>query len=369
MLQAVFTNKSLKARRAAIESYPVDANLNLAEGSPVALVSGTAVASVLSLTISGGTPTSGSVDLLMYGKKLTVAFNETASSLTGKLNALFGTGSFTVSGGALPGTALTLTPARNYAGLTPAVPLVTASSLSAGTLTPSLSTPGVPKGKIVGWNPAKLAAPTAALVTYSGTGSAGTWLAGTYSLQHTWETATGETLPSPAVNLTLTANQSLRIAAITAGNTPDQAVALNIYANGARIARIAVTTPGSAGNVVQTDIANVNGATGADGKRMPSENLAFTNSDGRQVFLGFLKQQTVTDEVGKAFHAAPQFVGDIGKSTVEVFVGGEFKMADLSFASGTIDEFVRQMNPRVLAGRIAVGDALIAFGPYGDDAR
>jgi hypothetical protein len=121
--------------------------------------------------------------------------------------------------------------------------------------------------------------------------------------------------------------------------------------------------------VVQADIANVNGATGADGKRMPSDNLAFTNSDGRQTFLGFLKQQTVTDEVGKAFHAAPQFVGDIGKSSVEVFVGGEFKMADLSFASGTIDEFVRQVNPRVLAGSIAAGDALIAFGPYGDDAR
>lgn len=96
---------------------------------------GTAVNEVQSLAITG-TPTGGSIRL-QYGTQVTaaIAYNAAAADVQAALEALssVGTGNVVGTGGALPGSAVTLTFGGELAGL--AVPLITvySNSLTGGT--------------------------------------------------------------------------------------------------------------------------------------------------------------------------------------------------------------------------------------------
>ena len=367
MLSTKYNNDIGHAIKEFSYGFAPDANLSLAKMSPVALITASSVNGVVTFSVSGGTPTSGSALFTWYGENLSIAFNETAASLNTKLRDILGAGNFTVSGGAWPGTGLVVTLVGNLAGLSAQTPALVSSTLSAGTAAGAVTATAVPSGKIVPWNPSKLANPAAAAVSYSGAGT-GTWVAGAYLVQHTWETAAGETLASPAKTVVLTANQNLRVAAITSGNTPDEAVALNVYVNGARVARIAVATPGTGGNVVQTDIADANGATGADGKRLPDASRAYLFNDGRQNITGFTKIAFGSNANGLVDHRTTQLAGKAGSQSVQVIVGGLLNQSDIVFSSGSLAEFLFQVAPRVF-GSTSAGTAEFAFGPYGEHAK
>lgn len=365
---AQFSNKFLNARNATSRGYKVDANLLLALALPVALITATSVNAVVTFSITSGSPTSGETQYTWYGKTLRVAWNETAATLNTKLREILGVGNYAVSGGALPGTALTVTLTGNLAGLSVQSPAqVGSTTLSAGTPSATVTTAAVPKDRIVPWDPSKLATPAAVVYTASGSGSA--WTAGSYTVQHTWETAAGESTPSPSAAVVLTAGQNIVVPIVNAAGTPDQALFMNVYVNGARVARIAVATPGAAGNVASTNITGPAALTGADGKRIPDFNRAYLFSDGRQNFLGFLHRGVGTNEKGEVLAQSAQFAGAIGNDRADVLVGGSFDQKDLNFVTGTLPEFLAQVNPRILRGSTAAGDAEFAFGPFSGDSR
>jgi hypothetical protein len=362
---ATFNNKTLAARNGSVRGYRIDALLALAMAVPVAVVSAASVNAVVTFAIGSGTPTSGATQYLWYGKTLVVNFNETAATLNVKLRDILGVGNYTVAGGPLPGTGLTVTLTGNFAGRSAQTPAqVGSTTLSAGTPSATVTTLAVPKDRIMAWDPSKLATPAAVVYTASGTGSA--WTAGSYTVQHTWETAAGESTPSPAAAVVLTAAQNIVVPVVNAAGTPDQALFMNVYVNGARVARIAVTTPGTAGNIATTNITGPAALSGADGKGVPDFNQAYLFADGRQNFLGFTKSAFETDANG---NLKTQFAGKLGLDQAEILIGGTFQQSELAFTVGTISEFVAQVRPRITSGSIATGDAEISFGPTGDDAR
>jgi hypothetical protein len=134
----------------ASASYPV--NLPLARLSALALwsdrrvtVSRTtaAVAEVQTLSITGGTPTSGSFRLL-YGAPTSgfIQWNASAATVQGIIEAVssIGVGNVVATGGPLPGTPITLTYAASLGNVEN--PIEASSTLSIGSAVVTVNTPG-----------------------------------------------------------------------------------------------------------------------------------------------------------------------------------------------------------------------------------
>lgn len=107
---------------------------------------GAATNEVQTVTVTG-TPTGGTFTLTLYGQTTAaIAYNAAASAVQSALELLstIGSGNVACAGGALPGSAVTLTFQADLAGRN--VPLVTASNnLTGGTnpaITPTKTTPG-----------------------------------------------------------------------------------------------------------------------------------------------------------------------------------------------------------------------------------
>lgn len=124
----------------------------LVEGTVLGQILGTgsAVNEVQTITITG-TPTGGTFTLVYDGEYTTaIAYNASAATVQAALEALpsIGTGGVVCGGGALPGTAVTVTFSAKLGGLHHPL-LLAINSLTGGTtpaVTPSLTTLGKPAG-------------------------------------------------------------------------------------------------------------------------------------------------------------------------------------------------------------------------------
>jgi len=359
---ATNSNDQLNVENGYITSRKADAGMVVAKGAPLALITSASANAVFTLTVTN-TPSSGAVQYSFLGETLTIAYNDTATLLQAKLDALYGEGQFTASGGAWPGTPLTITAAKDYVGLSVTAPSQLASSLNASaTVAVATTTAGVANNRLIAWNPTKVTSPASGL-SVSATGSGGTIFTGIHSVQATWYNSNGETLPGPVAMVTLTAGQNIRVAAITSGNVPTGASGLNVYIDGIFAKQIALST----GAVPQTDIAGYD--TSLTPKGLPTANTAYVYSDGRQTLVGFAKYAFETDYKGRARFGSQSPIGKSGDLSVEIVQGGILDVSGLSWLTGTETEAIAQLGARILSGSISANTAKIAFAPYGATTR
>lgn len=287
---------------------------------------------VQTLTVTG-TPTGGTLTVTATnggGALVTfsLAYNSTASAAQTAAQAVLGSGNVTVSGGPLPGSTLVFTFAGSMASQWVPAMTVDASTLTGGS-SPAASfahtTSGATAATFVAFDGTVITAPTTApTVTGNGTGSS--FAAGTYAVTYTIVNAQGETTPSPATMVTLTAAQNARVSAIS--SLDSTATAVNYYVNGVWAKQTAV----SSGTAAQTDIS---GATLATGQSAPLVNTAYTcpNGTGCHIAKGLLAYATATDANGRVVYGTSAASGDnhgVYRDTASVWVSGLFSTADLT---------------------------------------
>ena len=295
-------------------------NLTLRAGALLAVITASAVNAKQTIAISGS-PTGGTFTLTYKLQTAVVPYNATAAQVKTLLEALptIGPGNVSVTGGALPGTNVVV----EFIGAMAGVPIATMTYSGAGLTggSPSLSVTttqtGVSGGRMVAYDGSLLAGPTVA-PTVAGNGSGSSYGAGTYAVQVTYVNAMGETLPSPAVNVTITAAQNLRVSAISSLDASITAV--YVYVNGRRSGTMTVTSQTAA----QTDIS---GAT-VTGQAPPSVSSAYVYSDGRHKPRFINMWDIATDDKGTVAVS----IEGAGRTylTGEVYSTGQFRVADLT---------------------------------------
>lgn len=140
----------LNPEQARTQPVVLAGGVSLAAGTVLGLVpgTGTAVNEVQTITITG-TPTGGSFRLVFGGKMTAaIAYNASAAAVQAALEALdnIGSGQVTCAGGALPGTAVTVTFTGTLAGRN--VPmLLTASVALTGGSSPAIAITETTAGK------------------------------------------------------------------------------------------------------------------------------------------------------------------------------------------------------------------------------
>ncbi len=333
-------------------------------GAVLAFITAADRAEVQTLAYTGS-GTTGTFQLSFDGQvTTTLAYNATAAQVQAALALLPNVQStgLVCAGGALGTASITITGAGALANAD--LPLITVvnNTTDFSTLAVTETTKGRAYGQVVAWDASTIANPTTAFLTPSGTGAGGTWTAGSYSVQGAWRNAQGSTLPGLPSVLALTASQSLRIAAINAANTPDDATFLDIYVNGIHSKAIAVSTPGTGGNVAQTDIA---GPAEGTGLSLPTSNTAYIYGDGRQLARGFAPYDVTTDVRGDLiFGLSP--AGQVGNMREpSIVIGGVLRLGDIP---GLTALALGQLGGRFIAGG-GFGDAnsLVLIPGYGGD--
>jgi hypothetical protein len=220
-----------------------------------------------------GTPTGGSMTYAVTNpltnvvSNLAIPYNCSAASLQTLANAILGSGNIVAGGGPWPGTPLTLTATGATSGLPITVAVAGTNAFTGGSAPASSvahTTTGVQAGDMAAYN-GPVAAPVAPTVAGNGTGSS--FGAGTYLVEVSYKTALGESTPSPAVAVTLTAAQNIRVTAIA--SIPTGVTSVNYYVDGELEANTAV----SAGTAAQTDIVGTTPAISGVPERT---NRAFT---------------------------------------------------------------------------------------------
>lgn len=360
-LHSTITNAALKAQRPYVKSHQLEASTTFQRGALVAEVTGTQTNQQQTVSIGSGTPTSGNFTLTLFGTTLTVPYNSSAAALKTQLETIVGAGNVSTSGGALPGTGIVVTFTGRLAGLYVPVMTVTSGTLDAGTAACSITTANRAAGRLKAWNPARIADPTTAL-SVSATGSGGSFTATVHIITYTWVTAAGETKASIPTVLALTSGQQIRVAAINAAGTPDDATALNVYVDGVLCDQIAVAS----GAIAQTDIAAFDATHGL--KPLPLSNTAFTATDGTWKLKGFTNLAASSNKFGEVFFGAQDSnaLNTAGTFEAPVVIGAaEIALSDLSGISGYETLAIEQLGARIVSGSIADGDAVIAFGPQG----
>jgi hypothetical protein len=325
MQQAIyFSNNPLLPVRGKehLIGIPINSNQSLARGQVLAQIAAAAASSVQTLSITGTAPTSGQF-VISFNGQLTSAipYNATTAQVQAALQALpnVGSGNVTCTGGPLPGTAVVCTFAGTLANLPEPLMTTQSSTLNTGTAAIAMTTAGVGYKRWVGYNGTLVAAPVAA-PTLAGNGSGSAFGAGGYAVQYTFATAAGESTPSPAAFVTLTAGQNIQVGALTGVNAAVTGV--NVYANGVYAGQI-VPSAGA------TNATNVSGSSIVTGRTPPISNQAFVYSDGSQIAKAILKWPVTTNESGGVVlgtTSTPQWARDID---AEAFFCGVFVLSDL----------------------------------------
>lgn len=269
------------------------AGLKLLAGTLVAIITAANANEVQTLT-PGGTVSGGTATLIVSGAQVTINASDTAATVKSKieaaLTATYGlpAGTIGVTGGPLTSGALTIT-FQGACGNQPQPLIQVASALtgSSPTLTAARTTSGVSNGAAVAYNGTLVTAPTTA-PTVAGNGSGSAFAAGSVAVQYTWANTNGETTPSPAAFVTLTAGQNVRVSALTA---PSGATKANYYVNGVFVA----STNVSGGSAAQTDLS---GSAIAVGGGVPVVNSAYVATDGSQLPAGWTVRDIATDPGG-----------------------------------------------------------------------
>ena len=325
-----FTCKKLQPFRrpdqAMEEAVNIAPSTTLSMGQVLAEVAAS-VNDVQTLTVTG-TPTGGSMVVTATNPvggqvvTFTVAYNSTNAQAQTAARAVLGN-NITVTGGALPGTALVFTASGAFVGLPMAPMTVNAAGLTGGT-NPAASfahtTQGATAGTFAAYSSAVVAPPAAP--TVAGNGSGSSYAAGTYAVQVTFLTASGETTPSPVTNVTVTAAQNLRVSAYS--SVASGITGANFYVNGTWEATTAI----SSGNIPQTDLT---GAAIGTGQEPPSTNTAYTAASGLQTARGLLAYDVATDSAGMITLGTSSTGGPFGQKTrnVSMYTKGAFWTGDL----------------------------------------
>lgn len=271
-----------------------------------------------------------------------IAYNATAAVVQTALRALtiFGT-NVAVTGS--DGGPFTVTFSGQLAG-TP-IPLMT---VSAGSI--AHTTTGRTAGTYVAYDGTKLTPATAP--TVAGNGSGSSFGAGTYAVSYTYVTANGESTPSPATNVIVTAAQNLRVSAISSLNAAVTKV--RYYVDGALMAE---TTP-SSGTAAQTDIT---GAALAVAGSPPTVNTAYTapNGAGTHKPKCILRYDCATDANGYATYGTSSSGGMHGEShrAVPAWFSGDFATSELT---GLDQNAVDVWPARLVSGTVADGILRVA---------
>lgn len=295
-------------------------------------------------TVSGGTfDIEGLVNPLtgLEQDVTDLAYDISNADLEDALEAVFGAGNVAVAGSGLPGNDTTITLQGNLAGFPAPLPTIDSTNLTGGgALSISLTTEGRSKDTYDLYSSLKQSDPAAA-PSPSGTGSGGGFAAGAYMVQVTYETAEGETKGSPVATVALTADQQLRIAAIS--GLGSNITKVHVYVNGQHVGSITV----SGGTVPQTDFTQTSGTAG---KRIPT-----VNTTGR---ARAIVPATVTTDARGRPSLADQSGGDhLGghDPSSHAWFRGLFRTTDLT---GLDDDAVAQLG-RLVKG--TTSDGLLAI--------
>lgn len=300
-------------------------------------------------TVSGGTFTLTYVHPLTFETVTTetIAYNANNSTVQTKIEAILGVGTVSVAGSGLPGNDTTLTYQGNLAGRPIPLPTINNASLTGGgSLAVASTTVGRTAGQ-VGVLALTLVTPPATAPTVAGTGSGGGWAAADYGVAYTYVTAYGESTPSPAAHVTVTADQLIRVSALT--SLPTGVTAVNYYVDG----ELHATTAVSSGTAAQTDIDD----TPTGGGRAPSTNMAYAvGASGITNAIGIMQYDCETDEYGQIYlgeHAVGQLQKyEAPNVCVDIFTAGYFKTSELT---GLNAEVLRLLGGRLWKGTIADG--------------
>jgi hypothetical protein len=295
-------------------------------------------------TVSGGTFAISATDPMtgVVATTAALAYDISNADLEDALEGIYGAGNVTVAGTALATGPVTITLNGRLAGFPAPLPTIAGAALTGGgSYGIAATTAGRPKGSFAAYSTIKVAAPAAA-VTPSGTGSSGGWAAGAYLIQHTFETAEGETTPGPQAAVALTAGQQLRIAQITGLDA--RITRVNIYANGSHVGSI---TPAS-GSAAQADF------TTTAASRVASKTPPTINTTGNP--RAILPRDLATDASGLVTLGARAggYLNDQGDASTPALFGGVFKTTDLV----GLDADAAAILGRILKGTLA--DGLIA---------
>lgn len=382
-LVQTFNPAVLNARRGKSSrgSKLFDGMLVISKGQALALVTAAVANHWQSITATSGT--AGSAVFDFGGERFTIAYNSTAAAAQAIIAALpnVGTGNVVVTAASstLDAGALTIKFQGKLAGINQPPILLVSNGITGAT--PTINTAAqvcVPNGRLVAWDPSRIANPSATAVvgTFTAGGADGLFGAGTYMIQTTWVTAQGETLPSFPKFLTLTAAQHIDIAAINSTNTPDYVTAINVYVNGALVVSLAATNPGTtSAAIANTDIIGPGAVAGGGasvvnaqaGKQLPTENTAFIQTDGRHLFHSFATRAQATDNFGRVYDSStPAWDnGGLGKPEGDITLGGVYLDSDLVGITGYEQLFLNQTNGRLVDGVLAADGAEYFFGPEG----
>jgi hypothetical protein len=297
-------------------------------------------------TVSGGawdltvTDPIGNAAVTLAG----LAYNITNAALEDRLEEVFGAGNVAVAGTALATGPITITLQGDYAGIPAALPTIDGAELTGGGSYGIAETlVGQAVDSYVAASTLK-ASPPAAAVTPSGTGSSGGWAAGAYVIQHTFETATGETTAGPQAAVALTAGQQLRIAQITGLDA--KVTAVHIYANGSHVGSIAP----AAGVAAQTDFTTTAAGRVAS-KRIPGHN---TTGNARCV-LPAARATDIRGASALAGQAGGEQHGGYWPSTA-AFFKGVFRTSDLvGLDADTMADLGRLIKGTMADGYLSIG--------------
>jgi hypothetical protein len=358
-------NPLLAPELAVSLSRRFQASQTILKGQPVGLVT-TAVNAVQTLTITG-TPTGGTFKLSFQGiKTAAIAYNASAAVVQAALEAIIsiGTGGVVCGGGALPGTAVTITfSGTNFAGLPqPLVVFETGSSdnLLTGGTTPTGSvantTTGVQAGAMKAWVGDLITPPTVPTVSAvsGGTGFGDGTNSMPYTVSVTFYNESGETTTSPAATVLVTsANRTIRVAAYSSVNANIQGA--RYYVNGV----LAGTTTVSSGNIAQTDLT----AFTAGGGTFPEINGCFATRDGSHYMRGIALCDIYTDAEGRVTFGRVSTGMEQGQELTEapIYIQGIFRIGDLNGITSTNGPQMNRFG-RFFSGDWSVTEGIYRFG-------
>lgn len=175
-------------------------------------------------------------------------------------------------------------------------------------------------------------------------GADGTWPTGVYAMAISLSNAQGESLPSPAVLVSVTNPAHITVPALAGLDA--SATFVNVYVSGMRAAQIAV----AAGATVATNLLNFGNAVAAVAPRQT--NTAAKVTDGTQLAIGIMPYDVITDANGRVV-PGDTTPGEFGQTynDAPVFVKGYFWTQDLT---GLDSVAVSQLG-RLVTGTLANG--------------
>ena len=180
--------------------------------------------------------------------------------------------------------------------------------------------------------------------TFVAAGAGGSWPTGIYTVAVAFLNPQGETTPCPAVFLSVTLGQNIRVPAITGIDAT--VTKTRVYVNGFLAAEINVAATAT----VQTDIANFSGALA--GIAQQATNTAKNVTSGLQQPIGVTAVDVTSDSTGRLMLGL-NTPGEFGQTynDAPIFLKGYFLTADLT----GLDAYAVSQLGRLTWGSVTTG--------------